>query len=118
MAEVNRAALCMVLIASSVQAHGPPPGTTAFECSAGQKFEVEYHDRGRIAVVRTRTRDFQLPKRAASLGMRFSSDEATLIIDGDLAAFVADGVNEYLKCRAATHPLPTDAGSSLPPEGD
>jgi hypothetical protein len=42
-----------------------------------------------------------LNKKPTSLGVRFSSGEATLIIDGNFAAFVADEEKNYGRCRAA-----------------
>ena len=83
-------------------AHGQEPSKAAFGCSAGIGFEIAYHDRGQVAVVRTATNKFVLKKRTGSLGERFSSNEATLIIDGDFAAFVADQEKSYSQCRATS----------------
>ena len=95
----------MALSSLAAPAYGRSSSSTAFQCSAGLSFQVQIHDGGRVAAVRTSTREFVLSKKATSIGVRFSSREATLIIDGNFAAFVADEEREYSHCEAAARGL-------------
>lgn len=74
---------------------------TSFACLDGIGFDVEQSDGGKTAIVRTGSQDFTLKKNPSALGERYSSSEATLIIDGDFAAFVTDRRSDFRQCRSA-----------------
>jgi len=44
----------------------------------------------KVAVIRFPDRDYVLQRRRSALAVRYSSKEATLYLDGDFAAFVAE----------------------------
>lgn len=73
---------------------------------------MEYRDHGRLVAVRTPTSEFTLPRKPGNLGQRFSSEEATLIIDGDFAALAESNPGEYSQCRAVS-PGPEPTSLSL-----
>ena len=43
-----------------------------------------------IAIVRFNDGEYRLPRRPSSLAVKYASSKATLYLDGDFAAFVAD----------------------------
>ena len=100
----------MALPVLAVPVQGRTPSAASFTCAADHSFQVTYRARGRVAAVRTPTKEYLLDRKPGNLGQRFSSSQATLIIDGDFAAFVAEEAGEYSQCRsAALEPLPTKA---------
>ena len=112
MGKLKWSVACIAALALA-PAHGRNPSTTEFGCSAGLSFEVEYRDRGRVAAVRTAAREFVLSRKPGSLGERFSSGDATLIIDGDFAAFVSNEESNYSQCKAANRIVPTSSRSNV-----
>jgi hypothetical protein len=93
------------------------PATSLFTCAEGISFTVEYRSGGQIAAVRTPVGNFLLSRKASSLGQRFVSSQATLIVDGDFAAFVTENANDFTQCKvaAANHPLGSAPGSGERP---
>ncbi|MCF2515090.1 hypothetical protein LVY65_08450 [Sphingomonas sp. G124] len=43
-----------------------------------------------IAIVRFQDGEYLLPRRSSTIAIKYASKEATLYLDGELAAFVAD----------------------------
>jgi hypothetical protein len=43
--------------------------------------------------------------KPASIGKRYASSDATLVIDGQFAAFVTDQVSDLLGCYSAEAPM-------------
>lgn len=80
--------------AEATQSHGH----STYQCKRGQTFKVERRkDR---AEVHYAGRRFDLPRRASSIGDRYATHDATLIIDGDSAVFVTNSVLDLGACRA------------------
>lgn len=69
-----------------------------YRCGDGRSFEVEQGDR--FAIVEHAGARFQLPRRKSSIGTRFASHDATLIVDGESAVFVTPHVLDLNACRA------------------
>ena len=67
-----------------------------FRCRDGSQLSVQYQQRS--ATVMTGGASYALPRKPSDVGKRFASDRATLIIDGDFAAFVADGLHRLRGC--------------------
>ena len=91
------AALAALSRASSPQARKPP----SYRCSRGLSFEVEFHSFNRVALVHTPTRTYALRKAPTRIGVRYTSAKATLIIDENFAAFVAEDRTDFSDCNAA-----------------
>jgi len=43
-----------------------------------------------LAIVRFRDGEYRLPRRSSSIAIKYATEEATLYVDGEFAAFVAD----------------------------
>jgi membrane-bound inhibitor of C-type lysozyme len=76
-------------------------GPVTYGCAGGKTFSVERQLR-RATVVYRGAR-FVLPRRSSGIGTRYASREATLIIDGDFAVFVAPNALDLNACRARRH---------------
>jgi membrane-bound inhibitor of C-type lysozyme len=94
------AALCALAGAGTLHAE-TAPAQTKFTCAKGISFAVEYGNGGQIATVRTAHGDFLLNRKISSLGDRYTSSKATLIVDGDFAAFVTEAADDFIQCKAA-----------------
>jgi membrane-bound inhibitor of C-type lysozyme len=70
------------------QAHAAPSTTVRYQCGARQSLVIE-RDKG-VARVRFVDRTYELKRRASSIGVKYLSPTAALIIDGTSAVFVAD----------------------------
>jgi hypothetical protein len=55
-----------------------------------------------IASVRFDQKQYNLSRRPSSLGIKYSSAEATLIIDREFAAFVTETVVDLTRCSEAS----------------
>lgn len=71
-----------------------------FACSKGETLDVRF--KGTTAIVQHHGRTYSLVSRPSSLGKRFSSATATLIIDGSFAAFVAHDAFGLDDCQLAS----------------
>lgn len=95
-------AVCIPSILLASCATAPPIRAEAadrhFQCESSD-FSVE--QRGTAAVVRFGDGSYRLERKPSSIGERFASDDATLIIDGDFAAFVAEDRLDLDGCQAA-----------------
>ena len=71
-----------------------------YRCEGGEAFTVR--DSGSAAVVRFTDGDYVLQRKRSSLGRRYASPQAALIIDGETAVFVAEDRLDLDRCRKAT----------------
>ena len=92
------------LLAISLAVHYLPiahePRSRTFGCKNGTTFEVVL--RNEIAdVTFSHGEQYHLRLKASSIGQRFVSSDATLIIDGRFAAFVSNTRSDLSQCRLA-----------------
>ena len=73
--------------------------TTLYQCAGERSFTVARD--GRTAVVVYSGVRYELPRRKSSIGERYATSGATLIVDGEMAAFVSGSVMNLDVCRAA-----------------
>src|SRR6185369_5422887 len=93
-------AACLLAISLAIHyfATTPEPRSQVFGCKDGTSF---------VGVVRNEIADvtfshgeqFQLRSKPSSMGQRFVSSVATLIIDGRFAAFVSNTRSDLNQCR-------------------
>ena len=87
--------LALVGCSSPTSARGGRIAT--YECAGGKAFTVRRD--AKVAMVEYDDQSYRLDRRTSSMGVKYSSDEASLIIDGDLAVFVAETVLDLKLCR-------------------
>lgn len=75
------------------------PTDALYLCEGGAGFSVQ--ESGSTALVRFSDGEYRLERRASSIGRKFSSATATLIIDGNAAVFVAEDRLDLDGCRSA-----------------
>jgi membrane-bound inhibitor of C-type lysozyme len=85
----------------AAQAHAAPSTALRYQCAPGQNLVVSRTD-GR-AVVRFIDKTYELRRKRSSIGIKYSSATATLIIDGPSAVFVAEDRLQLGACREAFH---------------
>ena len=69
-----------------------------YKCNDGRMLHVKYNaDRAEVVVD---GHAYALSRKASRLGTRFTSQSATLIIDGTFAAFVADDLYDLNGCQS------------------
>ena len=92
--------LVAALAVGNCSAAKAAPGTqvTRYRCAEDRSFTVDRNDRS--AVVSYADKNYVLTRKPSSLGLRYSSDVATLIIDHDFAAFVTDATTNLRECHA------------------
>ena len=89
----------MLLLSSSCASADYRRGSAdVFQCSDGSELTVQFQRR--TATVLAGGHSYVLVRKSSNLGERFASPEATLIIDGDFAAFVADDLHGLQGCRS------------------
>jgi membrane-bound inhibitor of C-type lysozyme len=69
-----------------------------YRCADGRTFTVDQQQRS--AEVTYYDEHFRLPRRSSGVGVRYATQDATLIIDGDMAAFVTENIVDLQSCRA------------------
>jgi hypothetical protein len=74
-------------------------GPVRFECIDGQTVDVQIS--GSRAKVRVEGTTYALRKRPSSIGIKFVSSDAALMIDESFAAFVAEIGPRLRQCRSA-----------------
>jgi membrane-bound inhibitor of C-type lysozyme len=84
--------------ACSAQGAAEPRQGIVYRCGDGRSFTVE--QQARFATVEYAGARFQLPRRKSSIGTRYASPDATLIVDGESAVFVTPHVINLDACRA------------------
>lgn len=93
------AGLLLFVAACSTPAPQEVTNVTRFRCTGKQSFTVERDEKAAV-VIYSGVR-YDLPRRSSSIGQRYATSRATLIIDGDMAAFVSEAVLNLDLCRAA-----------------
>jgi membrane-bound inhibitor of C-type lysozyme len=85
----RKAALVALTLAALGGAHAQPAqGTIRYACPASQELVVQRNSSR--AHVRLAGRDYDLQRKRSSIGDKYLSSKAALIIDGASAVFVAD----------------------------
>ena len=87
------AAIIMLASCSPIQAHA---AASTYECANGKSFSVTQTSDG--ARVEFANRTYELTRRSSSMGTRYSSPEASLIVDGDLAVFATQRIFDLRLC--------------------
>ena len=82
---------------------GRTEAASSYRCSGQRTLNVQYSRAGAVVTVNG-GRSYDLARGGSGIGERFSSDDATLIIDGDLAAFAATDVLDLRGCKAWPRP--------------
>lgn len=86
-------------VLGGAQAHAAPSTTVRYACDARQNLVIE-RDKD-IARVRFVDRTYELKRTASSIGVKYLSPTAALIIDGTSAVFVADDRLQLGACTEA-----------------
>jgi len=87
----------LVLAACSTQGAASVPDVATYRCAEGRSFSVERT--GEAATVLYSEERYQLSRRPSSIGIRYASREATLLLDDDFAAFATEMVIDLQDCR-------------------
>ena len=94
----SRRAFAILALASPCVSTDLVEGATeVFRCIDGTELTVHYHSRAARVVAGNQS--YELALKSSHLGRRFVSPEATLIVDGEFAAFVADNLHHLQGCR-------------------
>jgi hypothetical protein len=76
-------------------------GTTrSFKCSHGKAFTARLSEKA--ARVNIGSDIFLLPRKTSSIGAKFSSPSATLIIDEDFASLIGRDLQRFERCYATS----------------
>ena len=94
-------AICtpLIFLAGCSAVAGPQSPTSVFRCDGGRWFTVNRD--ANTASIRYADERYSLARRPSSLGIKYSSPEATLIIDGRFAAFATETVVDLEQCSEA-----------------
>lgn len=74
----------------------PAAINSVYQCTDGRMFSVA-RDARRAAVYYENER-YSLSRRPSSMGIKYASPEATLIVDGEFAAFVTETIIDLKSC--------------------
>ena len=98
----SRSVLYFVVMAliGCAPVHPAEPGTAQYRCADNRLMAVARNSDG--AVVTVGDRSYQLKPKRSSLGERYVSSRASLIIDGTFAAFVAEDLLDLEDCHAVS----------------
>lgn len=69
-------------------AQSAPPEPVTYLCLDDSTFTLSASPT--LAIVRFADGEYRLPRRSSALAVKYASEEATLYLDGDFAAFIAD----------------------------
>lgn len=95
----RRAVGVMVLLSSSsASAESRGGSADVFRCRDGSELVVHY--RPQAATVVAGGHSYELARRPSNVGERFASPQATLIVDGESATFIADDLHHLRGCRS------------------
>jgi hypothetical protein len=61
---------------------------STYVCLDNSVFTLSTSDE--LAIVRFKDGEYRLPRRQSALAIKYATEQATLYLDGDFAAFVAD----------------------------
>jgi hypothetical protein len=86
----------ILLLAACSAAATPRMTSSVYRCQDGRSFSV---DRNRNnALVRHSDERYNLSRKPSSLGVKYASTDATLIVDGQFAAFVTETTSDLNRC--------------------
>ena len=88
----------LLLFSSCASAEFGDARSDVFRCRDGSELTVRYQHQ--TATVLAGGHSYALDWKSSDVGKRFASSRATLIIDGDFAAFVADDLDDLGGCRS------------------
>lgn len=91
-------ALVLPLLGAA-QAHAATPTEMRYQCAPRQNLVVSRTDE--TAVVRFVERSYELRRKGSSIGVKYTSARAALIIDGPSAVFVAEDRLQLGTCLEA-----------------
>jgi hypothetical protein len=80
--------LYFAMLAFAPASPSPAAETRAYKCLDDSTFTLILAD-GQ-AVVRFKNGEYRLPRKPSAIAVKYASAKATLYLDGDFAAFVAD----------------------------
>ena len=66
----------------------PAPEAVAYQCLDDSRFTLIASSE--LAIVRFADGEYRLPRRSSALAVKYATETATLYLDGDFAAFVAE----------------------------
>lgn len=89
----------VALLGTAHAAAAAPVGETRYACDDGQRLIVRQF--GETASVQFIDRTYQLNRKRSSIGQKYISPTAALIIDGPAAVFVADDRLQLGQCFEA-----------------
>ena len=90
------AALLLLVGCSPVSAKA---SVATYDCANGKSFSVVRSRQA--ATVEIDSEKYELSRRSSSMGVRYSSPQASLIIDGDLAVFASEKIIDLRLCGLA-----------------
>ena len=79
--------MTVLLTAVAVALSASPPFST-YVCLDDSVFTLSASDE--MAIVRFKDGEYRLPRRQSALATKYATEQATLYLDGEFAAFVAD----------------------------
>ena len=75
----------LTLLAAALVA---PAQVSTYSCLDDSVFTVTASDE--LATVKFEDREYRLPRRRSAIAVKYATEQATLYLDGDFAAFVSD----------------------------
>lgn len=89
----------MIFLAAFSATAAPNPTSSIYRCHDGRWFSVDRNHQN--AFIRYADERYNLSRRPSSLGTKYASAEATLIVDGQLAVFVTQKLFDLDQCYLA-----------------
>ena len=77
--------VCLTALAIAL---ATPSEVSTYVCLDDTTFTLSTSDE--IAIVRFKDGEYRLPRRQSAIAIKYATTEATLYLDGEFAAFVAD----------------------------
>lgn len=78
----------MVVVTTVAVALASPANLSTYVCLDNTMFTLSVSDT--LAIVRFRDGEYRLPRRQSSIAVKYATEEATLYLDGDFAAFATN----------------------------
>lgn len=78
----------MVLLTTLAVALASPATFSTYVCLDNTTFTLSVSET--MAIVRFRDGEYRLPRRQSSIAVKYATEEATLYLDGDFAAFATN----------------------------
>lgn len=91
--------ISVALLSSCSAAATPQVRKATYACNDGKSFTIQRD--GKNASLEYFGEHYSLSRRPSSVGVKYASPEATLIIDGDFAAFVTESLVDFERCYEA-----------------